>query len=266
MKITKLIFLVLFFAGHKVVVAENLENITIATNDFCPFICTDVAKKGFTVEITEKIFKSNGIKVDFVMASWARTVEQVIAGRVSGILAPGKDEVPSDSIFPKRSIAIQKNCFFTAKNNTWKYESVKSLKKIRVVSFIYGPHNKKFKKYLGNEQYSKFFEEIAFDSDYHERASRLVDLNRADAFWAEPSVMKNLMIKNKKLSEYRNAGCYSSMILYIAFTPKNREESLKLSEMFDDGIEKLRSSNELDSILKKYNIGDWIGEKEVKFH
>jgi len=239
----------------------------ISITNFCPFMCTEREQdRGFTVEITQKIFSDEN--VSFRTFPWARGVAKATSGKITGILAPGKDEAPK-LVYPKQSIGIQKNCFYSKKKEPWRYTSKDSLKGVKLVAFIGWAHKADLEKSLGSEGYKKVFNELAYDSKYYYRAVTLVEKDRAKAFWADPNVIRFKQLeKDSVLKDYENKGCISSHYLYIGFSPVSGDAKVtkELIDKFDKGIEKMRSNGELSKILKKYNISDWKDEKEVHFH
>lgn len=267
------VIMITFLGCTKEKIAKEIEEksiekpkMIISITEFCPFMCPKKTNKGFTVEIVDKIFKDQNIKIKFHEYPWARGVSQTTNGKIYGILAPGKDEAPK-LIYPNEPIAIQKNCFFSKKTNGWKYKSKESLKSIKLLAFIGWAHGKELKKYLGEDKYRSIFTELSYDGQYYERVSKMIKKGKADAFWADPNVIGYFNLKQDSLfKDFKNSGCISSHFLYIGFTPIDRSKSFEFIKIIDNGIKKLRESKELQKILTKYNVNDWANEKEILFH
>jgi ABC-type amino acid transport substrate-binding protein len=103
------------------------QTITIATIDWCPFICPNSKERpGLLVEYTKAIFERQGYQIEFKSYPWTRTIKMTKNGTVDAALAPAKSEAP-DLIYPESNIGVQRFCFFKRKDDPWKYENPESI-------------------------------------------------------------------------------------------------------------------------------------------
>ena len=67
---------------------------------------------------------------------------------------------------------------------------------------------------------------------------------------------------NIESSKIKSAGSPGSgVLLYVPFSPRY-QESRELVEIYDRGIIQLRESGELDNILTRYHMKDWLKDAE----
>ncbi|WP_425667793.1 substrate-binding periplasmic protein (plasmid) [Vibrio tubiashii] len=152
-------------------------------------MCTKSNKQGFAVDIVDKVFKNSGLEVSFEVYPWARAVKNASSGVISGILAPGKKEAPL-LMYPSEPIALQQNCFFQNHTSSWRYVDKSSLTNKKIIVFISWAHAKDLKQDIGEDEYTNIFTELSYDGNYYQKAINMVNKGRADAFWADPSVIK----------------------------------------------------------------------------
>ena len=92
-----------------------------------------------------------------------------------------------------------------------------------------------------------------------ERLIKALKEKRIDAFVENaPVVYYSLKLYGYNLEEFKESGAPKKGVdLYIPFSPNN-PDSTKLAAIFDEGIIKLRQSGELNKILQKYQLEDWL--------
>jgi len=93
------------------------NTIKIAAIDWCPQICLDVDKPGYTVDLIKEVFKDSKYTLVIDVFPWTRAIQLVSNGHYDALLAPAKKEAPN-LIFPDIAVGYQQMCFFTDKKNT----------------------------------------------------------------------------------------------------------------------------------------------------
>ena len=223
----------------------------------CPHMCPYDEKKGFTTDIAKAIFEHAGHQVRFIDLPWARAAANTLNGDLDGVLSAGKEETP-DLIFPTMEIAQQSDCFYGKSSDSWIAGNAKTFLSRKTIIFKGWVNEKLFQKELGLINYNASFEPFSIDQDYTQRVLDMVNLDRANAFWMDINVFAYYKRNNpNKVTGIKNLGCIKHQNLYLALSPKNRKLSAKLSDQFDRGIKRLRSSMELNNILQKYGLNDW---------
>ena len=223
----------------------------------CPHMCPSDKNKGFTTDIARAIFEHEGYQVKFVDLPWARAAANTLNGQLDGVLSAGKEETP-DLLFPTMEIALQSDCFYGKKSDSWVAGKAETFLNRKTIIFNGWVNEKLFQKTLGLKSYNASFEPFSLDQHYTQRVLNMIKLDRANAFWMDINVFA--YYKRNKQSDVagiKSLGCIKHQNLYLALSPKNKMLSAKLADQFDRGMKRLRSSSELDNILQKYGLNDW---------
>jgi len=278
----------LFLLSTSAVYAEEL---TISVINFCPFHCIDSATlqpnktlPGYDVEIYRDIFGKAGYKVSFVNQPFNRGMVEADEGRVDAVSGPLKfsGEALKDKIrqIPKmgyiygRLIYSEKpvalyypSCFFVRGDSGWKYEGVDSMHGFKIGSvrdFDYGTIINAYFEKVRNSGDKNALQELR-GQDLAKRNLKKLKFKRVDIVLGDRdnySYAIKTMANEGTIppGSIKLAGCTPEgrAPLYIGFTPKTPEKSKKLARIYDMGIERLRKSGELQKILDKYGIEDWV--------
>lgn len=232
--------------------ADDAAEFVVGISEYCPFMCTE-SESGFTVDTIKAIFP----KARFVPLPWSTSVAQVRKGKIQGIMAPAKSEVP-DLIYPEEEVASQNECFYTHRDNPWRYRDFDSFKGASTLVFNGWSHEKMLNEHFGKEAYQNLFHSIRWDEKLTQRSLSMLAKKRIDAFWFESSMFGYFAANNpEKTADLINAGCIETHPLYIGFSPKNEALSKQLAEHYDRKIQQLRTSGELQAILDRYNVKNW---------
>jgi len=70
------------------------DSFRITITEWCPYMCTETDKRGFTTDIVEAAFRSQGHVVEFLPLPWLRALDLTRKGVTDGSLAPAKAEAP----------------------------------------------------------------------------------------------------------------------------------------------------------------------------
>jgi polar amino acid transport system substrate-binding protein len=238
--------------------SQMKKELTISITESCPKMCEGKGKRGFVTDILDEVLTMKGYKVNFVAMPWARAVISATEGSIDGIISPAKKEAP-DLIYPKVEIAKQAECFYGRIDDNWKPTDAKSFINRQTIVFRGWSFEEEFKKTLGREKYKKNFNEFSIDQRYIDRILKMVLSKKIDSFWVEPIVFDSFKKKNRKKVEnkIKLQGCLLIQDLYVGLNPLNPKLSKKIANDFDDGIEKIRKSGRLKTILQQYDIEDW---------
>ena len=109
-----------------VIPTSDAETLKIAAIDWCPQICVNELKAGYTVDLINKVYEDSLYELDIDVFPWARAIKYVSEGQYDALLAPAKKEAP-DLVYPNFSVGSQRMCFFTSASNPWRYSGEESL-------------------------------------------------------------------------------------------------------------------------------------------
>jgi ABC-type amino acid transport substrate-binding protein len=245
----KIIILLLVMFHIQIAQAETIK---VAAIDWCPQICANEEKPGYTIELIEKIFQEGEYTLEIDLFPWSRAIKYVSEGRYDALLAPAKKEAPH-LVFPNFSVGHQQMCFFIDSNSTWRYSNKQSLKDLKI-----GIANDTSIEELNG--YIKENPEQFHYQPYHERfvaqnAGKVLK-KRIDAFiFTKNTTLYEL--KNENLHhKIKNAGCVSKAEIFLAFTPENKKKQQinKMINYFNKRMALLMEAGEINKIHQKYGI------------
>ncbi|WP_172449228.1 substrate-binding periplasmic protein [Bowmanella denitrificans] len=253
-------FLYLIIGLAFTVTAENEKPVLkFGYTEACPHMCPNEENQGFTTDIARSIFVEQfGYTVEFYALPWARAVADVAKGELHGVLSAGKDETP-ELWFPEREIAVQSDCFIGLASDNWVAGDIYSFLNRRTIVFKGWANESAYRAALGSSQYEELFDDFSIDSRYMERVVNMVKLGRADAFWMDVNVYAYYQQRYPQLfdAQLKNLGCIKFQYLYLAFSPAFEQLSAQLMAEFDEGMQQLRKTGDLVSILQRYGVQDW---------
>lgn len=235
------------------------DTISIRADYWCPYNCNpDSDRPGYIIEAAKLIFSKAGHTIDYKTINWDRTIKEVGLGTFDGAVGAAKSEVPN-FVFPQISQGKANLVFTTKADLPWKYKGESSLKGISIglnAGYAQGDEiNALVKKYPQNFQFAKGENPVR-------RNLRKLLAGRIQAIFADENVIRYSADKMSISDQIKTAGTVKTLspndnILYIAFSPKN-PKSAQYAEILSKGWEAIRESGELETILKKYSITDWI--------
>ena len=210
---------------------------------------------GYGIEIAQYGLALGGHTVKYQLMSWEKALQQVTTGNKDCIIGAYKREAPN-FIFPEQPIGIDQIIFIKRKDNDWLYRGVESLKEIRlgnIPGYEYSPEIAQYIKHHAKP------ENLSNTRGKYALEFNLIAMLKGelDAVIDSKTVLYSTLNKHDWGKEVVHAGnADSEASVHIACSPANAK-SIEYAKWISIGIEQLRTTGELDSILKKYNIEDW---------
>lgn len=232
---------------------NKAETIKIAAIDWCPQICPKQPHNpGYVFELVNTVYKNGPyqIKVDYF--PWSRAIKNVLTGQYHALLSPAKAEAPQLR-YPAHDVGQQAMCFFTKKDNSWRYAGTPSLEG-KQIGIAIDTSIEELNDYVASH-----LEQFQFQP-YHERYisqnAKKLDKGRIDSFLFTYNSTRYELMKEGVWHHYQEAGCVSNAPIYIGFTPdptKYKEVS-EMIKYFDDKMTELGHYTLKDDLLKQYGL------------
>jgi polar amino acid transport system substrate-binding protein len=148
--------------------------------------------------------------------------------------------------------------FFAKVDHPWTFAGVGSLDAIRLGVIQDYTYEAKLDRYIHqNRNTARIY--LAKGNDALQRLISLVLAGRIDTFVENaPVVYYTLSQMGIGASSLRECGSPKQGVdLYLPFSPKMRQ-SKTWAQQFDEGIERLRKTGQLEKILRPYNLKPWF--------
>jgi polar amino acid transport system substrate-binding protein len=259
----------LFFLGLHV----SAESISIRSDEWYPINGDPASEKpGYMIEIAQHILNKHNYTLDYQIMPWERSITEVRRGSHDCIVGTDRDEVP-DFIFPSRPWGEAGFKVYVKESSPWIYTGLDSLKSIRMGVIGGYAYSEDIDNYILQSQEAKKNRNAKGNSllpDIHPHAVQITKgnnaleqnikkllNNRIDALIASPLIMSVKLKSMNIANQIKTASDPNSTTpIYIACSPA-KDSSKKITQWFSSGIDEMRSSGELATILKKYAIKDW---------
>jgi len=241
------------------------DTILLKSDLWCPYNCApDARLPGYAVEITKRILEKAGHTLTYENTPWSRALKLVKDGDSSAIIGVTRNEAP-ELIFPEQEIGISVIHFFKRKGTPWRYSGIASLKDVNVgimADYEYGAElDAYFEKHKGTHRVQVIRSKRPLVLNIKKLLGGRIDVIPEDkAVFIETAHSMGVLdsIEDAGVDPITSKATFDESLVYIAFSPKN-PKSKEYARLISEGIEQLRASGELGTILAKYDPGQiWI--------
>lgn len=235
--------------------------LTVKADSWFPFNDDPAAAKpGYVVELLRLIFEPQGIKIDYKMTPWNRSLAEVENGQSDCVIGALKSDAPN-FIYPVEAAGVTKNVFFTNKDKKWKYSGIDSLKDINLGVIADYSYSEALDAYIKMHKADSKKITVLTGDNALEQGIRMLEKGRIDAVVEDESVYagKLALMKLDPATFFQVGADRKGDPIYVAFSPHESKKvaSVQYAAKWDDGIKKLRTAGELAKILMKYGLKDW---------
>ena len=209
-------------------------------------------KPGYVVELARAAFAEKGMTVEYKTMPWEAALKAVHSGEIEAVIGANKTE--AENLIAQTVIGNPTIALFCRKGSAWKYDSILSLKKVRLGVIQGYSYWEALDNYIANSKGSGV---TVFQSD-----NPLIDaLKKLDADELDviaetvPVFIWNVKASGRKMSNYTLAFTHEGLPIYLAFSKS--DQGAKYAAIFDAAIKSMRQSGELNRILASYGVPDW---------
>jgi len=233
----------------------NASSITIVSVSNCPYTCDSDAKyKGFVVDMISYVFKKSGYDVVYVNAPQEDALKGIKEGKFDVMIGavPQKDR---GLIYMKKPLGYTYNVIAMPKYSKWKYDSVQSLKKLRLATIKKLLYDEEITGYIRYNKYDPA--KVQINSGHLARKQNLKKLRfeKVDAIIDDRAALRYFYFKTKKPFAFKIAHTSKSNPIEVAFSPKSYRSG-KYKELLYRGLRKLEGSEKLKEIMKAYGLSE----------
>jgi polar amino acid transport system substrate-binding protein len=211
-------------------------------------------------EIAKIIFEQSDYSVKFKIVPFIRSIQGAENGTYDAVLHAhtGHSKL---LIFSKEHSGILKQVFFVKRGYPWRYESTKSLEKIKL-GYVLGYNASSlwpdFQNYIDENKDKNNKVDVIGGNDAPLKNFKKLYAGRITALTEDVALASYLLFKDSLLNitDFEIAGSLGENPQFMGFSPKN-PNSQKYAELFDVGIKLMRKNGQLDKVLGSYGIEDW---------
>jgi polar amino acid transport system substrate-binding protein len=238
--------------------ALNTKELSFIGDEWCPYVCKMVDKPGYLVEIVKAVYEPKGYTVKFHVSPWSykNILDAVREGRFNGAIGVYKGDAP-DFIFPSHPLGQSTVAFFVKKDNTWRYNGMKSLERVKVGivdSYDYG--SDEYLEYINMHKNTPNVQVMQGEEPIKKNIQKIY-MGRLNTTAEDIAVVNHILHQLHYTEQFKQAGVLGKPVpVQVGFSPKDKNSEL-YARMLSDGINQLRDSGKLQKILASYNLTDW---------
>lgn len=230
--------------------------VALVADDWCPQHCeVGTTEKGYVVDIVSQALAVEGVPFTMRYVPWTRAMRMVERGEVDGLLTPTVPGFPQFR-YHRQAVGYQQYCFYVDKATDWKYTGYADLRGKHIGMLAdsgLGPLD----AYLQANKGSITVHALTGTNNFATRLFKFLALKRADTVVLTSDVFDYSQAKGLLGNKYKYAGCLDREKMAVGLTNTDVTRSDLIGKALDSGIEKLRQSGKLASILAVYGMKDW---------
>jgi polar amino acid transport system substrate-binding protein len=236
------------------------KTISIVADEWCPYNCTpDSDAPGILIEIAQKAFEKEGIKVKYSILPWTRAIEEARQGKHHAIVGAAVADAP-DFVFPSTPQFRMRNAFYTNLESTWEYKGPTSLKDVSLGVIRDYTYSDEIDIYITENQDDLTKIQVAAGEDALATNIKKLLGGRMTVLVEDKNVIEMFLKDNPEYQgKLRLAGYIEDTPdndIHVAFSPGN-EDSKRYAEIMAQETKRLIESGEIKEILAHY-----LGETE----
>lgn len=238
----------------------HADEIKIRADEWLPYNGgTNLKPPGYMIEMAQAIAKRHGHTIDYRHMPWDAAKEAVRDGQFDCIVGAMASEAEGLEI-PKHGWGKSNNAFFAVSDSKWRYTGIDSLAQVRLgVVEDYDYDDGELDAYIEKNKAdaSKVIVVPVVGRAIVKLIARLFS-KKVDAFIEDANVAASgftqAQVEPGRIINVGNLG--EPEDIYIACTPAD-PRGRQYADLFDQGLDELKQSGELATILKKYGVADW---------
>jgi polar amino acid transport system substrate-binding protein len=244
---------------------ESKPILVMVGDNWCPYNCAPQAqKRGYLIDVLERVLGPH-FTLTYQLKPWTRAISMVESNEAQLLIAT--PATTKQKIVSSAPLGLDRTCFFVRKGNPWRFGRMDDLKNMRlgvVQDYSYddnGPLDNLIAAYRKEKNPNL---EITVGENALEGNFRKLWAGRMDVVVENENVGR-YMIQNLKLEDsidFAQCATHRVSTTHVAVSAKRSDAKYILS-LINNGVNALRRSGELNTILKPYGLLDWQPVKTV---
>lgn len=247
---------VLMLAGVPGALPARAETITLRADAWCPYNCAPgSARPGYVVEIAREVFAARGIEVDYALMPWARALESVRQGKISGVIGATRQE-GEDLVFGEEAVGFSSDALAARRGYGFTYRGAESLDGHRLAAVRDYSYEPEIDAYIAAHAEAGEAVSLASGEDVTVQNLRKLLANRVDLVLEDRNVLDYTLAAEGLTGLAESQAISAPEVIHIAFPPAD-PKAADHAAVLDAGLREMRRSGRLAEILSRYGLTDW---------
>jgi polar amino acid transport system substrate-binding protein len=230
----------------------------VQADRWCPYNCEPGTKApGYVVEILQKVFELDGVKLNYQVTPWDRAIKNAREGKAAAVIGASANEARERNLLiGKEPVGFASDCLYVAHSNPLRYQTATDLDGLRSVAVVSGYT---YAAGLGDWVVDpKNKSRIVMSHGDEPNVANLRNLARGliDGVIDEAAVLKMMANDLGVSDKVRLAGCTGREAVFVAFSKRFPDAQSKAAQL-DRGLVDMRKNGSLRTLLKAYGQSDW---------
>lgn len=237
--------------------SSHAKTITLASDEWCPYICTTLDKPGYIVELVKQVLNEPDVEVVFQQMPLSRALSLTEKGEIDIVLALSNEHFQSHKL-RSNSVAVGNFSYgyFARKGYNWRYDGDKSLVKL----LKQGGRLGLIKDYTYSDLVNRLEQEYpnqVFRAHGEQPLRNLIAMankDRVDVIIDSYNSINYLTNTYQQQPLVYVGSDSESFPMFIGFSPAFSQKNI---EQFDIDLKAVIASPTTEKLLDKYHVRDW---------
>ena len=233
------------------------DTITIRVGPWCPYVCEPGSERpGYLIEIARRVFEAAGHEVDHQELPLPRAIALVREGTFDAVASIGRDDAP-DLVF-SQPMGVHVPGLALRKGSGFRFTDIDSLGSLRLGTTVgVASWGGGLDAYIDANRHDPARIDFTGGERTYEAQFRKLLAGRIDAIANGTVVLARLASEMGIADQIELVELARNDDVYIAFSPA-LTSSVGRVRLLDEGVARLRASGELDLIMARYGLEDWL--------
>lgn len=231
------------------------EEIRLASNDWCPYICVQNGQisDGYLIDLVTQALALQGVQVQPLLLPYTRALRTAELGKLEGVYAPAADP----RLRRSKPLGYSRACFYTRLDSEWRYRGIASLASVVLgVGEDYGYDDGVLDAYIAASRGQPGRLEFAHGREASETNMRKLLHRRFDVMVEHEAVAARLISEMGDPERVRKAGCLERAFpLTVAFRADDARAERWIRTL-DQGLRKLKAAGGVTALQRRYGMQD----------
>lgn len=223
---------------------------------WCPHNCDPTSDKpGYMVEIAAALLKERAVTLSYALAPWARALVEAKAGGIDGVIGANKIDARG-LILSTRPFGASRSVLVVRAGEGFAYQGPESFGTRRLGVILDYSYDEAIDAWIAKHKSDQQIIQTTSGGDALLFNLRKLVASRVDVVIEDHDVVTRVLAAIGLLDKVEFIPAGEVDPLFIALSPMTPKAS-ETAALLGEGIDRLRRSGELGTILARYGVSDW---------